>query len=571
LGHGIGVAKGFLVKYRNLLALGVAALLAELAYAILNLSALPVYCKYVLHSEQVFGVMLSVFLLTEAASRPLFGALGDRVGRKPLVVVGPAITAVTAYLTIKVSGHYTIAILIVLRAIDGLGSGALWPSVFAYVGDTVEENNRATAMSIFNVTYMAGLALGFLLGGAANKYYQSYNASFYLVSIMLALTVLVALIALPKRLEHTCRLVSIHGEPLENPTLEEPTPFKLSTLLRSFRDVPELIVLACVTFLGMGVLMGIIKLYALDHLGMDELQFGMLVAPIAAFMGIFAVPLGRVGDKYGKCRAVCWGLLSAAIAMWILALFRSIVLAAVAGIMIGLAFTVAFPAWMALAASATGDNRRGEVIGAVGLAQGLAAIVGASVGTVVYGSDLLSFPRLGVVNYNVPFWFSAILLSVSAVMAFTWMANKYCYLDPSGAIGKGLQRGVVAASVVGLAVLVVWIGWRYARPVAPDRVAWQWIQQLVRGRPDKALKFTVSYGHGWDAKRVSREASKRFHYWRKKRQARYTVFFAKDVTDRCATVPIKFEFETGKSVYEYVFLCKVDSGEWKVCGLTDGD
>ena len=34
-----------------------------------------------------------------------------------------------------------------------------------------------------------------------------------------------------------------YGEPLENPTLEEPTPFKLSYLFRSIREVPEMLAL----------------------------------------------------------------------------------------------------------------------------------------------------------------------------------------------------------------------------------------------------------------------------------------------------------------------------------------
>ena len=43
------------------MSLGSAALLAELAYAILNLSALPVYIKFVLHEEQYPGADLQHF------------------------------------------------------------------------------------------------------------------------------------------------------------------------------------------------------------------------------------------------------------------------------------------------------------------------------------------------------------------------------------------------------------------------------------------------------------------------------------------------------------------------------
>ena len=316
----------------------------------------------------------------------------------------------------------------------------MWPTAFATIGDIVPEENRSAAMSMLNVTYMSGLALGFLMGGVANEHFSNkwvlgvyirpYTASFYLVSILLALSVAVMLVFLPRKIGvgHP-RGPGGHAQHMELTTHDEPTAFKLSTLSRSFKEVPDMLVLACVTFLGMGLLMPILKLYAVEHLGMSETQFGGAVAPIAAAMGIFAVPLGRLGDRFGKCSALSWGLLGSAAAMWMLALVRSQLVAALAGIIIGLGFTVAFPAWMALVASATDSTRRGEVLGAVGMAQGLAAIVGTILGAFIYHSDSLSFPRLGVEYYNVPFWFSAILLSAGTVIAFTWVTNTHAHKE----------------------------------------------------------------------------------------------------------------------------------------------
>lgn len=567
----IPTIRKFLHEYRSLLSLGAAALLAELAYAILNLSAMPVYVKYTLKAEPALGIIISTFLLTEAVSRPAFGALGDRIGRKPLLIAGPAVTALTAYLTVKLQGPHGVLGLIALRAIDGLGSGALWPTAFAAIGDIVEEKNRSTAMSVLNVTYMSGLALGFLLGGAVNRIFGSYSASFYLVSILLIACVLVMAVFLPRRMGVRHHTEPLHGEPLEVPTLEEPAEFKLSNLTRSFRQVPEMLVLACVVFLGIGLLMPVVKLYAIDHLGLNEVQFGIVVAPIAAFMGIFALPLGRMGDKHGKCTAVCWGILGSAAAMWVLALFRSIWLAGAAGVVLGLGFTIAFPAWMALVSSATDEKRRGEVLGAVGMAQGLAAIVGASVGGFIYSSDLLSFPRLGVVNYNVPFWFAAILLTVGAVIGFTWVRRKHCHRDPGKGIPQSHATLVVYGAIIGLVALCVWIGFRYARPVPPDRVAWSWVQQLVRGRPDKAAEFAASEGPaGWNGVQDSREAARRYYAWHEKRDAIYTVRFAESETTTRAIVPVEFRFKGSKTTTEYVILCREGKGEWLVCGLRKG-
>lgn len=546
--------------------MGSAALFAELAYAVLNMSALPVYVSLSLKEGEWWGLIFSVFLLTEALSRPWFGALGDRIGRKPLMMAGPVITAVTAYLTIIYHGPHVIIWLVALRSLDGLGSGALWPSIFAAVGDVVDEKHRTMAMSVLNVTYMSGLALGFLMGGLVNDMFHTRMASFYLVPVLLITSVLITAIFIPRKIgaHHP---EPMHGEPLEVPKLEEPTEFKVSNLFRSFKQVPEMIMLACVVGLGTGMLMPIVKLYAMQHLGMSETQLGIMVAPAAAVMGLAAIPLGRLGDKYGKCSAICWGIFGCAAAMWVLALFRNILLAGMSGVVLGLGFTVAFPAWMALVSTVTSSERRGEVLGAVGMVQGLAAIVGTVVGGYIYAKDWFSLPRLGVVNYNVPFWLSAILLTGGAVVAFTRIYGRYCKCDTRNVIRPWHQKMVVWGSVVGFIVLACWIGYRYTQPVPPDRVAWQWVQQLTRNKPEKAMKFTAPESGRWDPQETAHAAARRFYSWHHDRNAVYVVPPAESITKSHAVVPVRFDFANKKSRVERVVLCKQKSGEWLVCGL----
>jgi MFS family permease len=458
-------ARSFLREYKALMILGSAALLAELAYAILNLSAMPMYVDKGLHEFSHYGLIFGTFLATEAVSRPALGALGDRIGRKPLMVAAPAITAVTSYVTILVGGPLVVPILVGLRALDGLGSSALWMNAFASIGDIVGEKHRSAAMSVLNVTYMGGMALGFLLGGAANDYFHTLRASFYLASILFVLAFLVMLIFFPKGKHHHMEIhvgdVVSHLHPVTGAKARSRAFLKWSLgIMASFKEVPDMVVMAVVTFLGMGMLTPIVKLYGFDHLGLTETQFGLAVAPIAAGMGIFAIPLGHLGDRYGKTTAVCWGLFVSSIAMWVLALFRSLYLAAGAGVLIGLGFTIAFPAWNALVISSTDPRRRGEVLGAVGFAQGLAAMAGTLMGPHIYISDALSFPQLGVVNYNVPFWISAILLSAGTVIAFSWVCNKRAVGTPGEHITLGQRRVVVSGAALGLVILCAWIGWR---------------------------------------------------------------------------------------------------------------
>lgn len=570
--------RNFFSEYRSLLILGSAALLAELAYAILNLSAMPIYVKKGLHLFPYYGIIFGTFLATEALSRPALGALGDRIGRKPLMVAAPAITAVTSYVTILVGGPFVVPILIGLRALDGLGSSALWMNAFASVGDIVGEKHRSAAMSVLNVTYMAGMALGFLLGGGANDHFHTLHASFYLASGLFVAAFLVMLIFFPHEKPHH---VDLHLEELAHPVelvkeAESRAVQKLKWLVGwlkgifgSFGEVPDMVVMAVVTFLGMGMLTPIVKVYAFDHLGLSETQFGIFVAPIAAAMGAFAVPLGHLGDRFGKATAVCWGLFASSLAMWLIALFKIKLVIGVAGILIGLGFTVAFPAWNALVISSTDPRKRGEVLGAVGFAQGIAAMAGTLVGPLIYESDAVSLPKLGIVNYNVPFWISAIMISAGTVVCFTWVANKRALGVEGERLSFRQRTLVIAAALAGLIGLVSWIAWRYTMPVRPDRVAWSWVQQTARNKPQKAQKYALDTAPGWDANSEELKWGPTFHKWVYKKSAGYIVHLPDYESSDKASAEVDFNFPGGlpeKTVM--IDLCKTKPrGEWKVCGV----
>ncbi len=506
----------------------------------------------------MLGVIISTFLLTEAVSRPIFGALGDKIGRKPLLIAGPVLTAITAYLTAQT---HSVAWLIGLRVIDGFGSGALWPTAYATIGDIVEEEHTSAAMSLLNVTYMGGLALAFVLGGTVNQLFASYTASFYLVSILLILAVIVLAVSFPGKIVK-------HTSTKKPATHDEHAPVKLGTLLRSFREVPDMVVLACVSFLGMGMLTPIVKLYGVEHLRLTEFQFGVAVAPIALAMGILAVPLGRFSDRYGKNMTLCWSLLICSVAMFSIALFRSWAVAGIAGIAIGVGFTAAFPAWNALVVSSTSPERRGEVLGAVGMAQGLAAIAGAVVGSYLYDNDFLSLPRLGISNYNLPFWLSGIFLYAGAIVAFTWVFARHGHKDPMRSVEEWHRKSVVTVGVIGLIVLGIWVVYRYTQPIPPDRVAWEYVQELARNRPAKAEKYIdVTINGDWDPIASTQKSAELFHKWIEQGKAHYTVLSADILESGEAVVEVRFTFPGNKTKGEQVTLSKSKDREWRVCGM----
>jgi len=535
---------------------GVVALLAQVGWVTLNFSALPMWVDKHLHEGKHLGLILGAFMVTEAVFRPSLGALSDRIGRKPLMLAGPAIGVFTGIATVGVWNPYLI---LALRAVDGVGLAAFWPASFAAIGDAVEEEYRSTAMAVLNSTMMAGTALGMLLGGIANDATRNlvgeYAGAFYFVSFVFLVTLVAGMIIFPRETHR-------HG----HPTHAEPghVPGR-AELLSVVKLVPDMIVLSVIMFVAIGLLMPIVKLYSVDQLRMSETQFGAMVAPVAAVLGLLAVPFGRLGDRWGKMVSVCYGLLICAVSMWLIAIVKSMWVMAGSSALLGVGFALAFPAWMAVVSQAAPPARRGQVMGAVGLAQGVGALIGVGLGPLIYASDRVSLPRLGVDHFNLPFWLCAVLLSASTVMAFTWIAPLRAGQSGGRRITVREQRAIVAASIIAVAVVAGWVVLRYTRPVSANRVAWLWVQAVVRRDTERAQLYTLpSFERaGVGGKTASEVASDIYAHRVNDLRARYRLVLVSQNKDR-AQVRLTFRFPDGHRAGQVIGLVQQPSGEWKV-------
>ncbi|MBV6458898.1 MAG: hypothetical protein HONBIEJF_02037 [Fimbriimonadaceae bacterium] len=368
------------------------ALLAEIGYAVLNISAMPVYLKFDRgFGESVIGLVVVSFLLSEALFKSPMGHLADRVGRKRLIVIGPAMTVLTAVLTLAVPRHWgygeTIAIM-GLRALDGLGAAMLWPAAFALMSETVEDRKRQQAMSLLNLCYLVGVALALPLGGIANDllgrwldpWTGSRSPSLYFAAGLFLVAAVMAFRTLPSEREKRAQR-SAAAAAGEGPDL--------STVVTSLHTIPQYLLLAFVTFAGIGFPMTIIKLFAEDQFKMSESSFGLLVLPAVLAMAFLNAPMSALGDRIGRARAVhlgmglcVLGLLVIASGMVIPAARNSLFLA-IGGMPVGLGFLLAIPAWFASVAEID-PAKRAANLGAVMTAQGVGAMIGAPIGSLLY-------------------------------------------------------------------------------------------------------------------------------------------------------------------------------------------
>lgn len=111
-----------------------------------------------------YGWVFSAYLLTATTTVPVFSSLADGHGRKPIFLTGLALFVGGSVLCGLATSMFQ---LVVFRAVQGLGAGAVQPIAYTIVGDIFEPGRRARIQgvlsSVWGVSAVVGPALGGLL------------------------------------------------------------------------------------------------------------------------------------------------------------------------------------------------------------------------------------------------------------------------------------------------------------------------------------------------------------------------------------------------------------------------
>lgn len=106
--------------------------------------------------------VFALYLLTSAVTTPIFGKLADLFGRKKVFIVGTSLFLVGSLLC---GLSQNMGQLIVFRALQGIGAGAVIPIIFTIIGDIFTFEQRAKVQGLFSSVWgIAGL-FGPLVGG----------------------------------------------------------------------------------------------------------------------------------------------------------------------------------------------------------------------------------------------------------------------------------------------------------------------------------------------------------------------------------------------------------------------
>ncbi|WP_343800016.1 MFS transporter [Bacillus carboniphilus] len=156
---------------------------------------LPFYAEEIGASPTQLGFLMAVYSLMQLLFAPMWGRISDKIGRKPVIMIGIFGLALSFFLM----GIATqLWMLFAARIIGGFLSSANMPTVMAYVADITSEEDRGKGMGIIGASIGLGFIFGPAIGGIFSE--QNLHTPFYLAGASSLLTFVLVLFLLKESL-----------------------------------------------------------------------------------------------------------------------------------------------------------------------------------------------------------------------------------------------------------------------------------------------------------------------------------------------------------------------------------
>ncbi|CAM3826427.1 MFS transporter [Mesobacillus zeae] len=256
---------------------------------------MPFYAEQLGASPTQLGLLMAVYSLMQLLFAPMWGRISDRIGRKPVIMVGIAGLAISFFLMALSTQLW---MLFAARIIGGLLSSANMPTVMAYVADVTSNEDRGKGMGIIG----AAVGLGFIFGPAIGGLFSQNNLAtpFYLAGASSLLTFVLVAIVLKESLSPEQR----HTHSTEKTSMWKAFSGPLSLLF----------ILQLFVTLSLSGLEATFAYFAAERAGMGTVQLGYIFMIMGVAGAIVQGGLvGRLTKKWGEGAIIQAGIIISAI------------------------------------------------------------------------------------------------------------------------------------------------------------------------------------------------------------------------------------------------------------------
>ena len=362
---------------------------------------LPLYAEHFHATPVQIGWLTGIYSAMQILCTPLLGRLSDRVGRRPVLIVSLAGTAL-GFLVMGWAS--TLALLFVARIIDGATGGNI-STAQAYIADVSTPENRSRSMGLIGAAFGLGFTFGPMIGGIMSRI--SYGAPFYFAAGLAAVNVVFLYFFLPESLSPEYRS----------------HPHRRTRLAEVFRHgdarmFGTIVVTYFFAITGFAIMTTLFALFTEKHFGYDARQNGYLFG----FIGIISVILqggliGRLIKIFGETTLARTGLLMLAATMFLLPLVPTVPILLAVCAALAISNGLVTPTLNGLASQMIDRSWQGRALGLMQSAGSAGRLVGPLLGGWLLMFDL----RFPLTRYaRTPFFASAAILLVAFGLAVSF-------------------------------------------------------------------------------------------------------------------------------------------------------
>lgn len=331
-------------------------------------------------------LLTGVYALMQLVFAPLWGRWSDRIGRRPLILIG-----IAGYVVAQVMFGLSTSLwlLFAARIVGGILSSATLPTSAAYVVDMTTKEERSRGMAWLGTAASLGVVVGPALGGllsrrdwhltwsAGHFKVDSFSTPFFAAALLGLLTLLAAWRWLPESMPKT----SVQDT---NPAKDtnEKTKVNWRTLVKT---LSPLLALTLAGQFALTMFEGTFALFAQAKFNFGPAEVGYVFVVCGLVMTVFQA--GAVGLLAGKISEMIqigtgFALMGVGIALLATAQTKFLVFAFVALLSLGMAFIA--PNLSALVSKRGGDRQAGASLGIQSAANSLGQSVGPLLGGVLF-------------------------------------------------------------------------------------------------------------------------------------------------------------------------------------------
>ncbi len=359
---------------------------------------LPFYAEHFGASAFAVGLLSTSFSAAQFLFAPLWGRLSDRIGRRPVILIG-LLGSGFSYALFAVAT--SLPLLFVARTLAGI-AGANIPTAQAFIADVTTPEKRARGMGLIGAAFGLGFIFGPAIGGFLSHW--GYTAPAWFAAALSFANFAAALALLPE------------SRPVHEGGSERLGRIEVFRRALVRPHLPQVLLVFFLVVTAFSSFESTFALYSERRFAFTPATIGYMFAWVGVVLATVQGGLvGRVVPKLGEHRIVPAALLVMAVALTLVPVSPSVpVLAAVCGLLaLGMGFNS--PSIMSSISQLADARDQGSTLGLSQSLGSLARIIGPMWGGFVFDTVGIRFPFFTAGGLMLVAWF----ISLAAFRRFT--------------------------------------------------------------------------------------------------------------------------------------------------------